>query len=105
MATIQKIKNKSGISYRVLIRKVGHKTITKTFQNKNLAHKFAADMELNSAYRQQHDLSDITFHELAQHYLASGSLGSRPKQQTMMAKNWNKHLSTKVSVTTSKHFK
>jgi len=36
MATIQKIKNKSGISYRVLIRKVGHKTITKTFQNKNL---------------------------------------------------------------------
>ena len=92
MATIQKIKNKSGISYRVLIRKVGHKTITKTFQNKNLAHKFAAEMELNSAYRQQHDLSDITFHELAQHYLASGSLGTRPKQQTMMTKYWDERL-------------
>ena len=92
MATIQKIKNKSGISYRVLVRKVGHKTITKTFPNKNLALKFAADMELNPAYRQRHQMSDITFHKLAQHYLASGSLGTRPKQQTMMTKYWDERL-------------
>jgi len=92
MATIQKIKNKSGISYRVLVRKVGHKTITKTFPNKNLALKFAADIELNPAYRQRHQMSDITFHKLAQHYLATGSLGSRPKQQTMMTTYWDEPL-------------
>ena len=92
MATIQKIKNKSGISYRVLVRKTGHKTITKTFQNKNLALKFAAELELNSAYRERHDVGDITFHKLAQHYLASGSLGSRPKQQTMMTRYWAERL-------------
>lgn len=92
MATIQKIKNKSGISYRVLVRKTGHKTITKTFQNKNLALKFAAEIELNSAYRERHDVGDITFHKLTQHYLASGSLGSRPKQQTMMTRYWDERL-------------
>lgn len=33
MSTIQKINNKKGISYRVLIRKKGLKTISKTFPN------------------------------------------------------------------------
>ena len=41
MATIQKIKNKNGISYRVLIRKTGYKTISKTFSNRGLAAEYA----------------------------------------------------------------
>ena len=47
MSTIQKINNKKGISYRVLIRKKGLKTISKTFPNKKLANQFSLQVEGN----------------------------------------------------------
>ncbi len=37
--------NKKGISYRVLIRKKGLKTISKTFPNKKLANQFSLQVE------------------------------------------------------------
>ena len=93
MATIQKVKNKCGITYRVLIRKVGHKTITKTFPNKSLALKFASDIELNHSLRASHQIKAVTFKELAFKYLQEGYQGTRPKQQKTMTLFWVSHLS------------
>ena len=45
MSTIQKITNKNGISYRVLIRNKGLKAISKTFPSKRLATQFALKIE------------------------------------------------------------
>ena len=47
MASIQKVKNKRGISYRVIIRKSGQKPISKTFKSKTLAHQFISEIELS----------------------------------------------------------
>jgi len=47
MSTIQKITNKKGASYRVLIRNKGLKTISKTFPSKRLATQFALKIEGN----------------------------------------------------------
>jgi len=92
MASIQKVKNKRGISYRVIIRKSGQKPISKTFKSKALAHQFISEIELSCEDKQRHLLSDLTFEELAQKYLNHASLGSRPKQQTMMTHFWVSHL-------------
>jgi len=88
MATIQKVKNKTGYSYRVIIRKTGHKTITKTLPNKNLAHKFVADMALNHTAQDLYVFKDISLRELAEQYLKEASLGSRPQQKKMMTHFW-----------------
>ena len=69
MASIQKVKNKRGISYRVIIRKSGQKPISKTFKSKTLAHQFISEIELSCEDKQRHLLSDLTFEELAQKYL------------------------------------
>jgi len=45
MSTIQKLSNKNGVSYRVLIRKKGLKVISKTFSTKRLASQFALKIE------------------------------------------------------------
>jgi len=45
MSTIQKLSNKNGVSYRVLIRKKGLKAISKTFSTKRLASQFALKLE------------------------------------------------------------
>ena len=47
MSTIQKITNKNGISYRVLIRNKELKAISKTFPSKKLATQFALKIEGN----------------------------------------------------------
>ena len=92
MATIQKVKNKTGYSYRVIIRKTGHKTITKTLPNKNLAHKFVADMALNHTAQDQYVFKDISLRELAEQYLKEAPLGSRPQQKKMMTHFWTSRL-------------
>jgi len=92
MASIQKVKNKRGISYRVILRKVGQKPITKTFKSKTLAYQFISEMELSCEDKQRHLLSEITFQELANKYLTQASLGSRPKQKAMMTHFWVSHL-------------
>lgn len=45
MATIQTLQRKSGQRYRVLIRRQGHKTVTKVFDKKKAADAWALQME------------------------------------------------------------
>ena len=70
MPTIQKINNKKGISYRVLIRKKGLKTISKTFPNKKLANQFSLQVE--SDWKTQMALggksNTMVFQEVSKHY-------------------------------------
>jgi len=70
MSSIQKIHNKNGISYRVLVRKKGLKTISKTFPNKKLANQFALQVE--SDWRVQLALGGKsnakTFREISKEY-------------------------------------
>jgi len=46
MASIQKLKRKSGFVYRVFIRNKGVKPISKIFKTKQLAIEFACRLEL-----------------------------------------------------------
>ena len=90
MATIQKVKNKKGISYRVIIRNKGLKTVTKTFSRRQLAVKFAhqmdSDRQSRALYSVQND--NIAFSELAFEYLNNEYHGTRVKQQETMANYW-----------------
>jgi hypothetical protein len=52
MSTIQKLSNKNGVSYRVLIRKKGLKAISKTFSTKRLASQFALQIESDTKAQQ-----------------------------------------------------
>ena len=47
MAHIQKIKRQNGFVYRSIIKRKGFKTITKVFNSKTLAIKFAKHIEEN----------------------------------------------------------
>jgi len=40
MATIQRVKNKKGYSYRAIFRNIGLKEVSKTFPNRQLANQF-----------------------------------------------------------------
>ena len=40
MATIQRVKNKKGYSYRAIVRNIGLKEVSKTFPNRQLANQF-----------------------------------------------------------------
>ncbi len=51
MATIQKVKNKNGISYKVFIRNKGLKSIIKTFSKKQLATQFIHQIESDAQAR------------------------------------------------------
>ena len=50
MATIQKFTRSKGIVYRVLIRKAGTKSISKTFASKKLAIQFAESINSNREF-------------------------------------------------------
>jgi len=70
MSTIQKINNKKGISYRVLIRKKGLKTISKTFPNKKLANQFSLQVEgdLKTQLALGGKSNTKIFREVSKHY-------------------------------------
>ena len=90
MAAIQKIKNKKGFSYRVIIRNKGLKTITKTFAKRHLAsqfiYKIESDRQTRASYSSRNDT--MTFSELVSEYLDNDYQGSRAKQQKARAKHW-----------------
>ena len=89
MATIQKVKNKKGYSYRVIIRSKGLKTITKTFQKRQMASQFIHQMESDAQARVNYNNhSDKTFNEIVVDYFNNSYQGSRPKQQKSRAKYW-----------------
>ena len=105
MAAIQKIKNKKGYSYRVIIRNKGLKTITKTFSRRQLAsqfiHKIESDRQTRASYSSKNDT--LTFRELASEYLNNDYQGARVQQQKARAKHWVDYLGDRyiVDITTS----
>jgi integrase len=100
MATIQKVKNKKGISYRAIVRNKGLKTITKTFPRRQLAVKFINQMESDRQSRALYSVQNdnMIFSELASEYLNNEYHGTRVKQQETMANYWVDILSdTKIA--------
>ena len=100
MAAIQKIKNKKGYSYRVIIRNKGLKTITKTFPKRQLAsqfiHKIESDRQTRASYSSKNDT--LTFRELTSEYLNNDYQGTRVKQQKARAKHWVDYLGDRYIV-------
>ncbi len=89
MATIQKVKNKKGITYRVLIRNKGLQSISKTFPRKRLAMDFIHQIESDAQARVNYNNhNDKTFNEIVVDYFNNSYQGSRPKQQKSRAKYW-----------------
>ena len=90
MATIQKVNNKKGISYRVLIRKKGLPVITKTFESNNEAKQFILNLEGNSkSYLFLGNLNNkTTYRELVEDYLQNEYVGTKPQQQRSRLTHW-----------------
>jgi len=87
MASIQKIVNKKGISYRVYIRRKGLPNITKTFLTKKQASLFALKLEDSSQNHQAYS-SKLSFNELVESYLSNAYLGIKPQMQHSRLKHW-----------------
>ena len=47
MAHIRRVKRKTKLSYQAIVRRVGFKTLTKSFASRMDAQKWARDIELN----------------------------------------------------------
>jgi len=94
MASIQKIVNKKGISYRVYIRRKGLPNITKTFLTKKQASLFALKLEDSNQNYQAYS-SKLSFNELVESYLSSAYLGTKPQMQHSRLKHWLRVLSDK----------
>lgn len=89
MATIQKVNNKKGISYRVLIRNKGLRGISKTFPRKRLAVDFIHQMDCDAKARVNYNIyNKKTFNELVIDYFNNGYSGTRVKQEKSRAKYW-----------------
>ena len=93
MATIQKVNNKKGISYRVLIRKKGLPVITKTFPRINEAKQFILNLEGNrKSYLFLGNLNNkTTYRELVEDYLQNEYVGTNPQQQRSRLNHWLNH--------------
>ena len=94
MATIQKISNKKGNSYRVLIRNKNLPAISKTFNSKSEAKFFISELE---GSREKHlyygnNVHKLSFNELTESYLQNAYLGTKPQQQRSRLNHWLKHL-------------
>jgi len=80
MATIQKLVNKTDVTYRVLIRKKGLKTISKTFPTKRQATQFALMIESDTKAQQSYGgVSNTTsFRQASRVYLTNRYPGVTP---------------------------
>ena len=90
MAYIQKVKNKSGVSYRAYIKQSGYKRITRTFNTKSKAEKFINSVinngdliEVLSSQNNQLSISQIITE-----YLSNIYKGTRPKTERRRLKYW-----------------
>jgi len=93
MATIQKLSNNSGVSYRVLIRKKGLKAISKTFSTKRLASQFALKIESDTKAQQAFGgvSNTTTFKFASKDYLINRYPGIRPpRSHEGRIEYWNK---------------
>jgi len=99
MATIQKIKRKSGTGYRVQVRKKGINPISKIFTTKKLAVQFANKLESDSeyliAYGQKSVVQKMYLSELFDDYLLNAYTGKYPKEQRSKFNFWLKSIGNK----------
>ena len=70
MASIQKLVNKKGVSYRVQIRRKGLPNISRTFLSKKQASLFALKLEDNAKDHKTYS-SKLSFDELVEGYLST----------------------------------
>ena len=91
MASIQKVINKKGVSYRVYIRCKGLPNISKTFQHKKDARDFTLKIEESGHYHKSFS-SKMTFNELVEDYLSNQYLGTKPQMQRSRLKHWLNHM-------------
>ena len=81
MSTIQKISNKKGTSYRVLIRKKNLPKISRTFTTKKEAKQFALFYEFNhqSRFNRHQIQTNLSLNDLVKDYLTNEYKGTRPQ--------------------------
>ena len=105
MATIQKLKNKKGFSYRVIIRNKGLRTISKTFPKRQLASQFIHKMESNRQERALYSFKNdtTTFSELVIEYFKNDYQGAEAVHQKARTQHWVDLLGDRyiVDITTS----
>jgi integrase len=104
MASIQKVSNKKGISYRVHIRSKGLPVISKTFPSKTQAKQFIVELE---GSRKKHlefgnRSNKLSFVELVEGYLLNEYLGTKPQQQRSRLKHWLNHLGSLPAIDINK---
>jgi integrase len=95
MASIQKIKGINNTSYRVFIRHIGERPISKTFQTRQKALQFILQIEGNGEERLRFNRSTIikiTFSKLIKHYLDEEYTGQRPTEERRKLNFWADHL-------------
>jgi integrase len=95
MASIQKLVNKKGVSYRVQIRRKGLPNISRTFLSKKQASLFALKLEDNAKDHKTYS-SKLSFDELVEGYLSNEYLGTKPQMQRSRLNHWNKVLANKA---------
>jgi len=103
MASIQKLTNKKGTTYRALIRKKGLKPISKTFPTKKLAKQFALSIESDrKAQLAFGGLSNtITFKYALEEYLSSRYKNSQYRDYRM--DYWKKLIGNRCLVDINKN--
>jgi integrase len=105
MATIQKLKNKKGFSYRAIIRNKGLKTISKTFPKRQLASQFIHKIESNRQERASYSFKSdtIAFRKLVSEYFNNDYQGAEADHQKARTQHWVDLLGDRymVDITTS----
>ncbi|WP_435187452.1 tyrosine-type recombinase/integrase [Pseudothioglobus sp. nBUS_23] len=91
MASIQKVVNKKGVSYRVYIRRKGLPNINKTFPYKKEARDFILKIE-ESEISHRAFSSKMNFNTLTGMYLSNEYLGTKPQMQRSRLKHWLNHM-------------
>ena len=91
MASIQKVVNKKGVSYRVYIRRKGLPSINKTFPHKKDARSFVLKIE-GSEMGHRAFSSKMNFNALVEMYLSNEYLGTKPQMQRSRLKHWLNHM-------------
>ena len=91
MASIQKVTNKKGVSYRVHIRRKGLPSISKTFPQKKDARDFVIKTEGSKSAHKAFS-SKMNFSQLTEMYLSNEYLGTKPQMQRSRLKHWLNHM-------------
>ena len=91
MASIQKVVNKKGVSYRVYIRRKGLPIISKTFSQKKDARDFVIKTEGSKSAHKAFS-SKMNFSQLTEMYLSNEYLGTKPQMQKSRLKHWLNHM-------------